>query len=112
MVGEIRVRLRREIRDDFLALPSDDHRREALKFLAQLKTNPTLGQPLKSLPETADLSDCRKIYFDKNPQRRPGYRIVYRLRPSESDPEEADIVVIGPRANLRAYREAGKRLGR
>jgi hypothetical protein len=41
-----------------------------------------------------------------------GYRIVLRLLPDEDSPRQIQIVSIGPRANLDAYRRAAARLDR
>jgi hypothetical protein len=106
------VTLRREIQADFAALPSDDHRRQAVGFLIRLRDAPLLGQPLGHHPGVGDLSDCRKVYFDRAPNRPPGFRIVYRLRPSAEEPDEVDVIAIGPRADAEVYLESVRRLGR
>ena len=62
---------------------------------------------------TGNLDDCRKVYFDVRTEiRPPGIRIVLRLLPDESAPEQVQIVSIGPRSNLEAYRRAAARLDR
>ena len=80
---------------------------EAFGHMASLKDEPLLGQRLGDHPDVGDLSDCRKIYFDK--ARR---RVVYRLVPDESEPKAVEIIVVGHRADLHVYYEAVRRLGR
>ncbi|HEY1563908.1 MAG TPA: hypothetical protein VGF72_04405 [Gaiellaceae bacterium] len=67
------------------------------------KTGPLFEEKLGEHPETGDLSDCRKIYFDK-----ARYRIVYRVLPNEKRPKSVEVTVIGARAELEVYtRSAG-----
>jgi hypothetical protein len=106
------VQLRSAAKGDFLALPNDALRREALRFLLRLKEAPRLGQPLGAHPLTGDLSDCRKVYFDENPNRLPRWRIVYRLLPNADTPRTVEIITIGARNRLLAYIETARRLGR
>jgi mRNA-degrading endonuclease RelE of RelBE toxin-antitoxin system len=80
---------------------------EAYAALAQLKGNPLLGDALGNHPEVGDLSDCRKVYFNSGK-----HRIIYQLRPDDSNPRDARILAVGRRANLRVYRDAATRLGR
>jgi len=80
---------------------------EAFGHMASLKDKPLLGQPLGDHPDVGDLSDCRKIYFDK--ARR---RVIYRVVPDETDPKAVEIIVVGRRADFRVYYDAVRRLGR
>jgi len=88
--------------------------RAVRRLLPHLRADPLRGsQPLDYDPRIGNLGDCRKVYFDESEATRPaGYRIVLRLLPSESDPQRIQIVSIGPRANLEAYRRAAARLQR
>ena len=106
--GELPLRglVREEILADMAALPTDELRREAAKFLLRLKRNPHLGQPLENRA-AGDLSDCRKIYFNE-----ARHRIVYRLLPNEHQPQRVEIVAIGARAHGAVYRSALERLER
>jgi len=75
--------------------------------MVELREKPYLGQPLANLPETGDLSDCRKIYFDE-----ARHRVIYRLLPDEQDPTSIDVIAVGPREAAAVYTEAVRRLGR
>lgn len=71
------------------------------------------GLRLEERKGTADLSDCRKIYFDLDPrEQRPRFRLVYRLLPDEARPVRVQAVAVGYRANLDAYVRAARNLRR
>lgn len=99
-------------RADYSALPSEALRREALRYLARLKREPLLGQPLRDHPTMGDLTGCRKLYFDERIDVPPRWRIVYRVLPSEDDPRSVDVISIARRAYAEAYVLAARRLGR
>jgi hypothetical protein len=83
-------------------------------LLPALRADP-LGRslPLDYDSRIGNLGDCRKVYFDESEATRPpGYRLVLRLLPDERQPRSIQVVSIGPRANLDAYRRAAARLGR
>lgn len=102
------VRARVEVDADLSTLPNDDLRRTALVIIASLANRPYQGKSLRG-----SLSDCRKVYFDREGvSERPGWRVVYRLRPNESDPIEVDVISVGPREGLAVYHETLLRLGR
>jgi hypothetical protein len=96
-----------QAREDLRNLGSHALKLEAAKFLLELERAPLFGEKLGNHAETGDLSDCRKIYFDK-----ARHRIVYRVLPNEKKPETVEVIVIGPRAELEVYTEAIRRLGR
>lgn len=77
-----------------------------------LVADPERGQPLERLDAIGDLADCRKLYVDLPPGERPAgpprFRVVYRI----DDSGAVQVVSIGPRADLLAYRRALVRLGR
>lgn len=87
-------------------------RRAAATVLMDVVEGTRRGQLLESRSATADLSDCRKVYFDSDPRAKPRYRLVYM--------ETADgitglcivAVAVGRRAALDAYGRAAKNLGR
>jgi hypothetical protein len=66
----------------------------------------------RSRPVWGDLSDCRKIYLDESHYADPRWRIIYRLLPDETNPEVADVMIIGPREDDAVYREVMARLER
>ena len=101
------VRPRPEVADDLAALEDDELRLAAIQLLVELESHPYRGQPLRG-----NVGDCRKIYFDHDGAERPRFRVVYRLRPDETDPTEIDVICIGERADLAAYELARGRLGR
>jgi len=104
---------RPEVADD-LAQLSPALLRALRRLLPGLREDPVRhSQPLDYDPRIGNLGDCRKVYLDESETIRPaGYRIVFRLLPSESAPQRIQIVSIGPRANLEAYRRAAARLER
>jgi ParE toxin of type II toxin-antitoxin system, parDE len=101
------VVVRAEAEEDLRALGSNKLRLEAVKLIVALKIAPRLGRPLEHNPQTGDLSDCRKLYFDN-----ARHRIVYRLLPSERKPTTVDVIAVGPREALEVYEAAVERLGR
>jgi hypothetical protein len=84
----------------------------AMKYFIRLETEPRFGLALVDHPLWGDLSDCRKIYLDETHARRPRWRIVYKLLPNDAEPETAEVIIIGPRADDAVYREVMARLGR
>lgn len=83
---------------------------ELLKLVA---SGDLSGLPLEEREGTADLSDCRKIYFDLDPrEERPRFRLVYRVLPNEAHPTRVQAVAVGYRASLDAYVRAARNLGR
>ncbi|HEX5245656.1 MAG TPA: hypothetical protein VFW41_00860 [Gaiellaceae bacterium] len=102
------VRPRPDVAEDLSCLPDDGLRRIALTIIVSLAQHPYQGKPLRG-----SLSDCRKVYFDHDGvTERPSYRIVYRLRPNESDPVEVDVISVGPREGPAVYHQALQRLSR
>lgn len=82
-------------------------------LLADLARGEFAGLPLEEREGTADLSDCRKVYFDLDPREpRPRFRLVYRLLPNEENPTTIQAVAVGYRASLDAYVRAARNLGR
>jgi hypothetical protein len=118
----IPVRFVEAVKDDLAALPSDRLRKVALQWMMRLRSDPYLGQRL-TWRRGADLSGCRKIYFDYEDEplkenfvfnRRPGgprFRIVYRLLPRPEHPEVVRILAVGPkiRTDGGVYHDAGER---
>ena len=104
---------RPEVADDLASL-SPALLRAVRALLPALRTEPLRQSlPLDYDSRIGNLGDCRKVYFDESAAIRPaGYRIVLRLLPDEEHPERIQIVSIGPRANLEAYRRAAARLER
>ena len=85
---------------------------EAFAELGKIKANPFVGGRLAVHPLVGDLSDCWKLPFGGSVGSRTRYRIVYQLTPNDASPRRANVVVIGPRANLAVYYEAVRRLDR
>lgn len=98
------------------ALP-DPHCDLAWDLLEHLQTAPYFGRPLGNrIKSGGDLSDSRTLYVidfeEKRVEWPPPYRIVYRLLPSEAQPQAAQIIWAGERDDDLVYRIAGRRLGR
>lgn len=76
---------------------------EVEEHLTELESNRFLGQPLED-KNGKELSDCRKIYFNK-----ARHRIVYTID-SDGTIYVSKIIAIGPRANEEVYFLAHNRL--
>lgn len=99
-----------ECRDDIRDLPSRNLQRLVLQRIVDLKAGRLQGRPLRD-QGGRDLSGCRKLYVGANPAlRKPSHRIVYRLLPDEAHPSTLEVIAVGPRADLAAYRDAALRL--
>jgi hypothetical protein len=69
---------------------------------------------LSFMPSYADLSDCSEAYVGIDPNAKPSHRLIWRTLPPE-EPGGLPIlepIVLGDRANGRAFHIAGQRLGR
>lgn len=112
MGPQLEVQILDECREDILRLPSRNLQRLVIQKIVDLKNRELEGAPLYS-QGGRDLSDCRKLYVGANPaQRKPPYRIVYRLLPDETNPTILEVIVVGRREGLAAYDTAARRLGR
>lgn len=85
-----------------------------IRLLKSVAAGELSGLPLEKRQGTADLSDCRKIYFNLDPkdEQPPRFRLVYRLLPNEERPTRVQAVAVGYRATLDAYVRAARNLGR
>ena len=107
MTKKYKVDVRPAAKEDIRNLPFAVQL-EAVKYLVRLEhAAPKLGIPLGDDPLVGDLSDCRKIYID-----RQRHRIIYRCLPDETRAKIVDVIVVGPRMLKKVYVEAVKRLGR
>lgn len=101
--------------DSVEALPQPD-RDVAWELLDHLREAPFYGKPLEANVATGDLSGTRALYVIDFEQQRvewpPPYRIVYRLLPSDKDPQKAQVIWAGERDELAVYQTAAKRLKR
>lgn len=101
-----------EFRNDIRRLPTANLQRRALQILADVAGGQNLGEQLEDHSSVGDLSDCRKVYFDETDERKPRYRLVYRLLPDEVTAVEVEAIVVGLRAAMQVYVDAARRLGR
>lgn len=94
----------------------EPHREIAWELLDHLREAPQFGKPLEASAKTGDLSSARSLYVIDFEQRQvewpPPYRIVYRLVPTEAQPEKAQVIWAGRRDDLEVYRVAARRLSR
>lgn len=103
----------------FADLPRPAQRR-VLELLGEIaNTDPLKGKPCGYQSATGNLSDCRKLYFDVEPDRAPDYRLIYRVLPSEDAPRRIEAVTVGRKFTYDAaghresiYVRVGKLLGR
>jgi hypothetical protein len=94
----------------------EPHRDVAWDLLDHLREAPRYGKPLEAHATTGDLSAARALYVIDFERKQidwpPPYRIVYRLLPSEANPEKAQVIWAGRRDDLEVYRVAARRLSR
>lgn len=103
-------------RSDIKLLP-ENCQRMAIQILLDVRDGHVSGVSLDESPNTGDLSDCYKVYFDPDPEfDKPGewrFRLVYRIL---DDGAVAGVVVegvsVGRRHGLDAYLRAVVNLGR
>jgi hypothetical protein len=104
-----------EVLEEFQALKD---RSEALflacgRLIRSIARQEQEGRPLEKRVSPGDLWDCRKIYFDEQPEApQPDWRIVFRFRPRDDHRIQLQLIAIGPRKDLEAYRTAVRRLNR
>lgn len=74
----------------------EPHREVAWDLLDHLRDHPRYGKPLQAYAETSELQTARSLYVIDFAQHHidwpPPYRIVYRLLPSEHQPEKAEVI--------------------
>lgn len=97
--------------DDIDALPLRV-REAAVLVLMDVRAGRERGQQLDTRASTADLSDCRKIYFDPDPRVKARYRLVIRFSPNAVEAVAVEAVSVGKREGLDAYLRAARNLGR
>jgi hypothetical protein len=94
----------------------EPHREVAWELLDHLRNAPRYGKQLEARGETGALSGARSLYVidfkQRQNERPPAYRVVYRLLPSEADPVKAQVIWAGQRDDLEVYRVAARRLSR
>ncbi len=83
----------------------------ALRVARQLRDDPWLGTPMRERARVGDLSDCRRVAFDEPGWAgKPRHRLVYRNRPDDAVVEVVQVVAVGFRERLAAYKAAAARL--
>jgi hypothetical protein len=102
-----------DVTDDIRALPDDPARMAAIQTVADIRRGARVGEPLDYHPDTGDLRDCRKVYFDSaGIGQKPRFRLVYVVTDGDIEVVAAEVVAVGHRAGLGAYHTAAARLGR
>jgi hypothetical protein len=95
---------------DIAALPHVI-RLAALGIALALRENPWLGEPLRNRIRNGDLSRCRAVRFDRAGwKEKPRYRLVYFNDPNDGSIAVVQVIAIGPRSQLEAYKAAAARL--
>jgi len=101
--------------DDLKALPSNEHRKEAILLIRDLVRGVERGGALTDR-SGLDLQDCRRSYFGVPEERRlrgPAWRVIYQeITAPDTGRTVIHVVAIGPRAGMVAYESAAQRLGR
>jgi hypothetical protein len=98
--------------DEVRNLPTRRLQRIVLQRVVDIAKGELIGAPLNVRASTGDLSDCFKVYVDEIGGPNPRFRIVYRLLPDPAAPTTVEVIAVGRRDNLDAYRSASMRLGR
>lgn len=100
-------------KDDLKALPKDVQK-AAIEMLFSLARGEASGAPLYDHPAIGDLSDCRKVYLDPDPEHatRPRYRLVYRERHGGLHGMMIEAIADSERYDMHAYARAAANLGR
>jgi hypothetical protein len=89
---------------------------EARSLIEDLPGDPLLGDWLERHEATGDLSDCRKVKFgpdelaEDGTSLGPALRLIYRLLPSNHDPQTVEVLAVAPRRDLVAYYLASQRI--
>lgn len=100
-----------EAKADIAGLPSRELQLAALRVALALREDPFLGEPLRNRLRIGDLGSCRRIAFDAERHRgKPRYRLVYRNDPNDGSIAVVQVVAVGRREQLAAYKEAAARL--
>ena len=107
----LRLVLLKGFQGDIDALPQTA-KEAAVLMLKAILAGDERGAPLDRRAATADLADCRKVYFDPNPHVKPQYRIVVRFAPSMVEAVAVEAVAVGRREAMDAYVRAARNLGR
>jgi plasmid stabilization system protein ParE len=100
-----------ELEDDAALLAVQ---RGAIRALVEIRGNPWAGVANRARTGSRHIVDGRHLYFDRDGYegRHPGdkgFRIVYRLVPTDGAPAVATIYAIAERASQRAYKLAEQR---
>ncbi len=105
-----RLELIPEARLDIHALPVE-LRKEAVRLLVALETNPYLGREMWVVRGFEVLTDCRSLKFDVPGRRgKPRYRLVYRNEPDEGAIAVICVLAVGERKQMTGYKQARGRL--
>jgi len=110
----MQLELNPEVVTDISSLPDDAAKRAAIQAIADVRLGRRVGVELEYRADTGDPRDCRKVYFDA-PYRneRPRFRLVYHvIDENRVEVIRAEVIAMGERNNLAAYKTASERLGR
>jgi len=106
-----RVEVFAEAKADIAALPERELQLAALRVVLDLRENPFLGEALRTRRRSSELVGCRRIAFDRPDYRgKPRYRLVYRNHPEDGSIEVVQVISVGLRERLAAYKTAADRL--
>lgn len=96
-----------DARTDIAALPSRELKLAALRLALALRDDPFLGEPLRHRLGVGDLTGCRRIAFDQPTwTEKPRYRLIYRNDPNDGSSAVVQVISVGLREKLEAYRAA------
>lgn len=106
-----RVEVFAEAKAEIATLPERELQLAALRIVLELRENPFLGDALRARRRTSELAGCRRVAFDR-PGRpgKPRYRLVYRNDPDDGSIAVVQVISVGLRERLAAYKTAADRL--
>lgn len=101
-----------EVLDDLRALAEIDNGLVDAAFAAttDLAERRKAGKLLGERHVSGDLTGTRRLRFDLPGQRPERFRVIYRLRPDDENPETVDVIAVGPRGGHAAYQAGVARL--
>jgi hypothetical protein len=120
---EVRVELADGVKGDIAELtalpagagPAERVEVDALKrciaaLFLECEANSYVGE-LMGAGRHSELANCRRVRFDVETHKgKPRFRLIYRNEPADGAPAKCLWLAIGPRAGLRAYRKAERRV--
>ena len=81
-----------------------------LKVIVDVVQHRQAGKLLGERAVSGNLIGCRRLRFDVPGARPQRFRVIYRLLPTDEDPEKVEVIAVGPRGGHLAYQAAVARM--